>query len=293
MLLFLFAGSGPLVYGFREGNTSHFILVLLALALAWLRQAREISAGALLGVAAVIKPPLLLIGVYFLLRGRWRVVLTGSAVCVASVLLSIWVFGWAMHERWYQLCIRPYSEALLAAFNVQSVQAFVLRLQIGPDALFDWTPQSLVQPFTLLSTLLIAALWFAVVSRLWLEPGRSREAPSATSVLEVDFMIVVILACVSSPVSWSHYYTWLLIPAAYFLAQRSPLLQGSMSRGLGWIGLALLATPVITIRWETPWVASLYSSLLVSQLLLGGLLWLALLLKARVHIVTGVSGPIA
>ena len=30
-------------------------------------------------------------------------------------------------------------------------------------------------------------------------------------------MIVITLALVASPLSWSHYYCWLLIPAAFLL----------------------------------------------------------------------------
>lgn len=293
MLLFLFAGSGPLVYGFKEGNTSHFLLALLALALTWLRQAREISAGALLGLAGVIKPPLLLVGIYFLLRGRWRVVLGGVVVCVVTVLLSISVFGWAMHERWYELCIRPYGQGPLAAFNVQSVQAFVLRLQVGPEGLFDWDPKLLTEPFSTLSTFLLVSLWATVVWRLRHAAEQDRDGSATPSRLETDLMVVVILACVSSPVSWSHYYTWLLIPAAFFLADGSLLRRSRMSRWLGWVGLVLLATPVITIRWESEWMGALYRILLVSQLLLGGLLWLALLLRARGQAGAGVPRPAA
>src|SRR5690606_12090466 len=57
MLLFLVAANGPLMYGVKEGNTSHFILLLLLLGLAAARGGRDFAAGLWLGVAAIIKPP--------------------------------------------------------------------------------------------------------------------------------------------------------------------------------------------------------------------------------------------
>src|SRR6202007_2946732 len=89
-LLFLFMVNGPMVNSLREGNTTHFLLLLLVIALLLWRAGWEYSAGLVLGFCAVFKLPLLLYGVYFLLRRRWRIVAGGATMIAALAALSVW-----------------------------------------------------------------------------------------------------------------------------------------------------------------------------------------------------------
>src|SRR5690606_31955579 len=63
----LIALNGPLLNSLREGNTSHFALFAMTAAYFRLRTQRDMSAGLLIGAAALFKLPLLLFGVYFLI----------------------------------------------------------------------------------------------------------------------------------------------------------------------------------------------------------------------------------
>ena len=78
MLALSILASGPLVNSLREGNTTHFILLLLVVALLLWRAGEEYAAGLVLGLCALFKLPLMLFGLYVLLRGRWRVVAGGA-----------------------------------------------------------------------------------------------------------------------------------------------------------------------------------------------------------------------
>lgn len=78
LLAFLFLVNGPMVNSLREGNSTHIVLFLLVFALIAWRGARPFAMGLILGLAALIKIPLLLFGVYFLLRGNWRCVAGGA-----------------------------------------------------------------------------------------------------------------------------------------------------------------------------------------------------------------------
>ena len=60
MLLLLIAANGPLHYSLKEGNTAHMGLFALALGLYFLRSGRDIAAGAVLSIGALLKLPLLL-----------------------------------------------------------------------------------------------------------------------------------------------------------------------------------------------------------------------------------------
>lgn len=131
LLLFLFAACGPLAYSLRIANSTHFVLLLFVLAVWALRKDRAFLAGAIFGFAALIELPLILLGIYFLLRGRWRVAMGGAAICAFAALLSLAVFGWDLHMYWYEHTIKPVSAHPLAAYNNQSIQGFFARLQYG------------------------------------------------------------------------------------------------------------------------------------------------------------------
>jgi hypothetical protein len=283
ILLFLFSANGPLIYGFKEGNVSHILLLLFVTSLSWLRNNREFAAGLLLGFTAVIKPPLFLLGIYFLARRRWRVACGIALTCVAAGLLSLSVFGWDLHQRWYELCIRPYSDHPLAAFNVQSLQAFVLRLQVGPKGWLDWRPVPFEGAFGVWSTGLVAFVVAAVVLALAMPVSRHASTGQRQSLLEIEFMMILALICIISPISWSHYHAWFLLPFALFVAQRDPFWSSRTARAAGWLGVALLSGPVIRVLWPERLAPSLYAHLSVSLLLIGSVLWLVLLGSLRVR----------
>ena len=67
-LALLFIANGPLLTGIKFGNLSYIILVALAGGLFFIRSGRPGVAGALIGLAVVIKPVLILMGLFFLLR---------------------------------------------------------------------------------------------------------------------------------------------------------------------------------------------------------------------------------
>ena len=127
----LFLANGPLLNGIKFGNLSYFMLFALAYGLALLRAGRSGAAGALLGVAAVIKPPLALFGLFFLFRRDLTGTIGFVLVGAVTVVLSLLLFGWAENLFWFQTCILQYSHSWLSAFSVQSISAFIIRLRPG------------------------------------------------------------------------------------------------------------------------------------------------------------------
>jgi hypothetical protein len=282
-LLFVFAGSGPLLYSFKEGNISHMLLALLAGAFGLLRREKEFLAGLVLGAAAVLKLPLLLIGVYFASRGRWRVVAGGMAACAAAGLASLAVFGWDMHVRWYEMCVKPYGSDPMAAFNVQSIHAFVARLRGSVPALSTWRTSPLAPGARLAANAAVGILYLAAILSAATKARRisgSRAVPRQTAA-EIEFMMVLLLACVSSPLSWSHYYAWMLLPAAFFIGRTAHFPDNAPARLLGWAALVLASPPVILLVVRSRTIMGFYARSAVSHLLFGGLLMLGLLAWAR------------
>jgi alpha-1,2-mannosyltransferase len=293
LLLLLFVADGPLQYSIKEGNTSHWILAALAGGLYLLRARRPVAAGALLGAAAVIKLPLLLFGVYFVLRRDWRSALGFAGVCLVSGILSVAVFGWDFHVRWFELCVRPFSSQWIAAFNVQSIQSFVFRLQGSPDLLHDWNAYSpgagqRLAGYILVGLLYLGGLWSCIrgSARANHEGGRT-----ASDRRDLEFLLVLCLALVSSPLSWSHYYTWLLLPAAFFVGSRSPFAAGSTALRLGWIAIILAMLLVRPLQFSDPGLMTSYATIGVSCLLFSALIWIGLIGSslARMGMTTGAA----
>jgi alpha-1,2-mannosyltransferase len=252
-LAFLFLVNGPLLNSLREGNSTHLILLLMVAALVFWQRGREFAAGAALGVCAVVKLPLLLLGVYFLARRRWNIVAGGAVAMVLTAFISLAIFGLAGHYAWFDEAVRPYLGHALPAFNVQSIDGFLIRLSTGATELLYWGPIEPSPAHKILRYGLFAALlggfawlaWRAEAKRLVL-PGTG--APQPHDLLQ--FCAVLTLALIISPVSWTHYYLLLLIPLGLYLGGRLGLPDDAATRVLFWSGYALTSLPVIMPAME-------------------------------------------
>ena len=265
--------SGPLYYSVRLGNLTHFLIPLLVLAFAWLTE-RERSAGAVLAVAAVVKPPLLLFGAYLLLRRRWTA-LTGFAGTLAVVMVvSLVGFGLRLHQTWVSERIRPFIGKPMSADNVQSLDAFLIRLA-RPGEVGDLNPIEVSREYRILRGALLALLFGATAFVL----GRGSLAQAQTASL--DLSIVLCLAVVVAPASWTHYYCWLVLPLALYVGRCLPVPETPL-----WLAAmgtsALLMWLPMRAAWHTDSLAGSYlTELFASRYVLGGLLLLAVMLVAR------------
>jgi hypothetical protein len=158
---------------------------------------------------------------------------------------------------------------------VQSVAGFLLRLRPDWDLVTSWEPVTRTPLEQLVSQIVVLVTYaFAAAACLLARKGVTDAAASARR-REFQYLLVICLALVASPLSWSHYYCWLLIPAAFFLGERVP--PGRLARTLGWAAM-FIVTPLVI--WPHDFgnglVGVLYRTLALSNLLLGGLLWFGL-----------------
>jgi alpha-1,2-mannosyltransferase len=280
LLALLFLVNGPLLNGIKFGNVSYFLIFALTAGLALLHARRSTAAGMLLGAATVLKPPLALFGLFFLLRRDLRGVFGFAVVGVATIALSLLLFGWTINLYWFQTSVLQYSHNWLAGSSVQSIPAFLSRLDGPPEILLDWSAKAPSTANRLLAhglngvLFLIAAFacvrWRPQVARMDEDTeGRRRD---------LQYLLMICLCLVCSPLSWAHYYAWLLIPAAFFLGAQSSPLASRAARAIGWAAIALV-TPLVL--WPQPTahsaVMAAYVSFFVSHYLFGGLLWFGLL----------------
>src|SRR5919199_6332392 len=185
-LIGLFVINGPLYHSLWYGNLTHFVLLLLLAAWLCLEQKRDFVLGILLAVAALIKIPLFMLGVYFALRRKWRVTAGFGATLLAIVGASLLLFGSDLHLAWLHH-IGQFSGKPLSSYNVQSVDGFLARLLTDTKGeLRNWQPLTVGWDFKLIRYALISLL---VGTSIWVcwrsKPPKTLEAQN------LEFSIVL------------------------------------------------------------------------------------------------------
>ena len=192
------------------------------------------------------------------------------------------MFGVQSHRDWVDVCVLPFMTGIVPAFNVQSVDGFLMRLETGDTLLRVWEPVARPHFVALARLAVIAALGLALL-RAVLPDGRKPND-------EIDLAILLVLALLTSPLSWTHYYLLLLLPAAV-LAQHAG--RATLPRPvllLAGIGFLLAAMPVVDIAEMLPSAAAITSRTIVSAWFFGGLAVYAALLLVRLRM-SAVGAP--
>lgn len=273
-VLLLVALNGPLLNSLKEGNLTHFVLLLLVAGVLCLDRDWPRTAGACFALAAVIKLPLLLFAAYFVGTRRWPVVVGYGAALLVMVASSLGYAGWQSHVEWYREVIQPFSHQGIAAFNVQSIEGILLRLA-GEGSLYDWQPVP-VSPDIRMTGRALAALLVGGSAMLFLRaPGRR-----VRETLYLELSMVLCLALIISPISWTHYYLLLLLPLSLYVGNRLPV---SASGGCGAVLClsVVMVFPPVTFAWPNGFPTGPVASLLLSHYGIGALLLWGLLAYER------------
>lgn len=273
----LFVVNGPLFNSLREGNLTHFILLLLVGALWCMQTRRDVWFGVALAVAAVIKPPLLLLALPFLLRRGWGFATGFSATLGGAAAISVAAFGFHLHRLWYERTVQPFSRHPLGTFNVQSLDGFLARLLGGGEHLTDWNAiNTYGTTFLTVRFAIVAAIVGVAATVLW----RSRSRATVTD-LRLDFSIALCLSLVVGPISWAHYYLLMLIPIAFYLGGQLAVPLERPWNVATWCAVALMSPPVLLLDPHVALVGPMIVHVLVSNYFYGGVLLLGVMLAAR------------
>jgi len=215
-LLFLF--SGPLAISVAYGNLSHFLLLPLLAMFYWPQSKRDFGMGVLLAVCVLNKPFLLLFGIYFFAKKRWKVLAGLVMTLVATFGLSLYLFGIDLNVTWLEL-LNQFNKPMSAYMN-QSINGFLLRLLVNQD-LMNWLPQEVNWQFRLAKYALLGVL-VSLVAWILLRAG----APRSPGEQNLELSIVLCLAIIIAPIAWSHYYLLLLIPYSLYITDRLAVPKG-------------------------------------------------------------------
>ena len=283
LLLLLGLVNGPMINSLREGNTTHIILLLIVLAFVLWRSGWDFAAGLLLGLCAVIKLPLLLFGAYYVLRGKWRVVVGGVTSIATAVLLSLADYGLQGNIGWYKDSVEPFLGGVIPAFNVQSIDGFLVRLWTGEGRLHDWDPMVPEVLHKVIRNILFLLVYGGAIWLGW-RATRAEPPPAINGRLSardtLEFVLVITIAIITSPISWTHYYLLLLVAWGLYLGGQLSVPDDRTTRWLMWMSLALTSLPVVIPEHSPNLITEVLARTVVSAWFFGGLLMLAALLRA-------------
>ncbi|HEU4377388.1 MAG TPA: glycosyltransferase family 87 protein [Hyphomicrobiaceae bacterium] len=283
LLLLLGLANGPMINSLREGNTTHIILLLIVLAFVLWRSGWDFTAGLLLGLCAVIKLPLLLFGAYYVLRGKWRVVVGGVTSIATAVLLSLADYGLQGNIGWYKDSVEPFLGGVIPAFNVQSIDGFLVRLWTGEGRLHDWDPMVPEVLHKVIRNILFLLVYGGAIWLGW-RATRAEPPPAINGRLSardtLEFVLVITIAIITSPISWTHYYLLLLVAWGLYLGGQLSVPDDRTTRWLMWMSLALTSLPVVIPEHSPNLITEVLARTVVSAWFFGGLLMLAALLRA-------------
>ena len=230
----------PTHIALRHGQTTPFVVLLVAAWWALLVRRRPGWAGVALAGACLIKfPPFGLLALDTL-RARWRAVAGCLAALAVVGLLSVVLFGPALH-RVYAAGVLEQSGAVMTGHNNQSLTATVTRV-FEPVPLNDWTPRPV--PPVASWALRFVALALAVAAGFHIR--RVRDLSLAR--LPFEGLAAIALGVVVLPVAWDHYF---LLLAPGMIAAASALL---IRRDTGLIVGLLIAFLLVAVPTPSAWL---------------------------------------
>lgn len=257
----------PLVLANTLGQVQAWLNGLFALACWAFLRGRRGTAGALIGLMALVKPHGALLVLWAAARGHRRVAGAAFLVLLAGFGLSLYTYGLESHLAYLQVAalVAERGESMYAN---QSVNGLLNRLLLPPDQL-GWS-QTLLPPYhpgvaagtrvALAAGLALALLW----------PLRTRAAGRWP-----DFALFSVVTLVVSPIGWEHYYPMLLPLYAMYVADADRLVARPRVRlvtaSVVLTGVFIGPLARLDVR---PW------SLLQSYQLAGALIFLAALVAA-------------
>ncbi len=258
----------PAMRSLEIGQIQAWINALFTFAcIAWLRGAR-ITAGALLGLAATLKPQLGIFLVWALLWREWGflrgILLAGFPVGLASLVL----FGLHNHITYLKVLsfLAERGEAFFANHSVNGLMHRALGNgdNLGfHDHMFP-PADPLVITTTFVSSLVILAV--ALLPAV-IEGGRRK--PDI-----VEVAIMALCATVASPVAWEHHYG-IMLPisgiALGLLCSRTGQRAALVALAIGWM-IATNYLPGMNALSDT-WLNFVQSYLLFAALILLGVLF--------------------
>ncbi len=213
-----------------QGQTDVFIALFLVLFLmAYLRN-KEIFCGVILALILQIKPFFFPVLIYFLLRGKRKLIISTIVAFAGLLFIPCFAIGWgetiALLGEWKEILSMSIPSQILN-FKNQSVSSalgiLLLKNGVISNAI---SPEKLIYPISAILTL------SAYVMTLRLRRSAQTQNEKKSKYFEVSALIII--SVLFSPIAWVAYFVNLLIPFAF----TTLLMLRSKKRGLFYACLA-------------------------------------------------------
>lgn len=261
----------PIVKGYSLGQAQTWISLLFAGAVfAWLCGWRGLP-GALIGLICLIKPQLVLLVVWAVIRREWRFVGGWAAVVVPLGLLSVWLYGFETHVDFARLLLflSGRGESYFASHSVNSLMNRLLFN--GPNLTWDPTHTQIAYNPIVHAVSTATSLALIGFALFWRVPGGQRARI-------VDLCIAGLSFTMASPIAYEHHYGVLLPIFAVTL----PAMAGDPRTRRGeWAALAAAFVLSANYFSITKGLADTSLNVLQSYLLFAGATLLVLMYRVR------------
>jgi hypothetical protein len=187
----------PAIRAYRNGQIQTWINAFFAIALWAALRGSTGLAGLLAGAMCLIKPQYAVLGLWGVLRGKWRFSLAWAAVVALGLLVSVALFGMAPHVGYADVLafIARRGESF---YPNQSFNGALNRL-FGNGESAAWMKQfPPPHPWVYAGTLITSAalLLWGLLGRV---SPRERGGPA-------DFCAIGLASTIASPIAWEHHY---------------------------------------------------------------------------------------
>ena len=188
-VLLLLAVSYPTLIDLNLGNVSLLVLVTSCLAWRWLDRP---ASGVATALAMALRPTLIVVPIWWLIRRRWQVVASTVGSGVLLIVLTLPFVG-----------IGGYTDYLTVVRNLSNVTGVTHNVDLASAALLLGLGPGIVQPALIVQHGVgLGAFGLAL--------PQSRE---------VGFVMVTVASLLLAPLIWVHYLVVLALPAALLAAR--------------------------------------------------------------------------
>jgi hypothetical protein len=218
----------PAIDSLWNGQMDTPLLFILSAVWAALANRRDIGAGALIALAAMLKVYPIYMASFLLLRRRWLALVSCAVTGLVLVAISIALTGWASHVE-FVTRVLPINAGTTAWVENQSLPGLFARLYV--DGRIDGPSKETIAPA---ATILGSLTGAAVLAATFLAGLRTSRESTVFGALVAALLLAL-------PVAWIIYEALLLIPIFDLLSR--PFESGRK----GMIRVALLATAILLL----------------------------------------------
>jgi len=280
-IVFLGITFQPILDNMWHGNISALILFFFCLSYWFLRRNHHWLAGLILGLIVPLKFYPAFFILYFVWRRNWSLIAGALVSCLAVFAISLWTSGWAGNLAYMQMVWAELRSGGIPAFNNQSISGFLLHA-FTQGNVNGWDNIEVPLGLTFIRLALIVTIIGAVA---WVIRRRPEKTADPGMSQDLDLALVIGVMLLASPITWYHYYVWLLFPL-FVLLDYLLLSPITHTRYIVWlaIGYALIVVQgIVVIR---PFAAQAIQNVwllrvLLSQSFFGAVMLILLIMRLR------------